>query len=229
MAIIFKVEPTELIEKTAQELKKIKEIAPPEWASYVKTGMSKERPPVSDDWWYVRAASVLRAVYIKGPIGVQKLRTKYGSKKNRGVKKERFYKGSGNILRKILQQLEKAGLLSFKKDGVHRGRIITAKGQSFVDKIALSLDKIKEKPKADKKEASEKKGNKPKTEKKEAPEKKEEKPENKEVAEEKTAAEKKEEKSDKKEAAEKKEEEPKADQDNKKDGNAGGDKKEEAQ
>ncbi|MBI2541185.1 30S ribosomal protein S19e [Candidatus Woesearchaeota archaeon] len=139
MAIMYDADAQELILKTAEELKKIPEIKPPEWALFVKTGMHKERPPVKDDWWYTRAASVLRAVYRLGPIGTEKLRTKYGGKKNRGVKKEHFFKGSGNILRKSLQQLEKAGLVKFTENGVHKGRVITPKGRSLLDKIAVQI------------------------------------------------------------------------------------------
>ncbi|MDP7140998.1 MAG: 30S ribosomal protein S19e [Candidatus Woesearchaeota archaeon] len=122
----------ELIDKTAQDLKKIKEIKPPVWANLVKTGVSRERVPVEKDWWYSRTASILRKVHILGPIGTSKLRTKYGSKKNRGVKPGKFYKSSGNIIRKVLQQLETAGLIIKKDKGVHKGRIITAKGKSLL-------------------------------------------------------------------------------------------------
>ena len=139
MTTMYDADAQELIQKAAEELKKITEIKAPAWASFVKTGMHKERPPVDSDWWYLRTASVLRAVYRLGPVGVSKLRTKYGGKKNRGVKKEHFFKGSGNILRKSLQQLEKAGFVKFAEKGVHKGRIITPKGKSFLDKIAARI------------------------------------------------------------------------------------------
>ena len=139
MVTMYDVDAQELVDKTAEELKKIPEIKAPDWAAFAKTGMHKQRPPVNDDWWYVRVASVLRTVYRIGPVGVSKLRTKYGGKKNRGVKKEHFFKGSGNILRKSLQQLEKAGFVKFAEKGVHKGRIVTPKGRSFLDKIALQI------------------------------------------------------------------------------------------
>lgn len=156
-----------LIEKLAEKLKAVPEIKPPEWAHFVKTGRSKERPPVKKDWWFARAASVLNAVKQKGPIGVSKLRTKYGGKKNRGVAEECFYKGSGNIIRKILQQLEKAGLVKQAEKGVHKGRILTAKGQSLIDKtvtrtIPYHIKKVKKVEK--KTEEKEKKQEKPKGE-----------------------------------------------------------------
>ena len=111
MASIYDVSPNDLIERAAVELAKLPEIAPPEWAKYVKTGHFHKRPPVREDWWYVRAAAILRAIYSKGPVGVQKLRTKYGGRKRRGHPTEHVYKGSGNLIRKILQQLEHAKLI----------------------------------------------------------------------------------------------------------------------
>src|SRR3989344_641357 len=139
MPTMYDVDSQELINKAAEELKKMPEIKAPEWAPFVKTGMHKEKPPVNKDWWYVRTASVLRTVYRLGPVGVSKLRDKYGGKKNRGVKKEHFYKGSGNILRKALQQLEKAGFVKYNDKGVHKGRIVTPKGRSFLGKIASQI------------------------------------------------------------------------------------------
>lgn len=136
---IYDVNATELIEELAKELQKIETIKPPEWAIFVKTGAHKERPPVREDWWYVRAASVLRKVRLKGPIGVSKLRTLYGGKKNRGYKPERFKKGSGNIIRKILQQLEKAELIKKAKKEVHKGRLITPKGIKLIDNVSNKI------------------------------------------------------------------------------------------
>lgn len=139
MTTMYDVESQDLILKAAEELKKVPDVKPPAWAPFVKTGMHKQRPPVSADWWYIRVASVLRTVYRLGPVGTQKLRTKYGGKKNNGVKQEHFYKGSGSILRKSLQQLEKAGFVKQAEKGIHKGRIITPKGKAFLDKIATQL------------------------------------------------------------------------------------------
>ena len=136
----------EQILKTSEELKKIEEIRPPEWSKFVKTGTSKSRMPVEKDWWYLRAASILRKTDKLGPIGVNKLRVKYGSKKRRGHKPAHFYKASGNVIRKILQQLEKAGLLKQNLKGVYKGKIITPKGKSLLSKIS------KDGPRRDKKE-----------------------------------------------------------------------------
>ncbi len=131
------VPPDLLIEELTTRLKELPEIQPPEWAKYVKLGVHKELPPENPDWWYVRAASVLRKIYLRGPIGVQRLRLEYGGLRNRGVKPEHFYRGSGNVLRKILQQLEKAELVSRDQSG--KGRIISPTGMKFVDNAAREV------------------------------------------------------------------------------------------
>ncbi len=125
-----------LIERLKEKLKEMPEIKPPEWAKYVKTGSHKERPPQQDDWWYIRAASILRTIYLRGPVGVEKLRTKYGGRKDRGVRPERFRKASGHIIRKIMQQLEQARLLEKVE---RKGRRITPKGQSLLDRLAVEI------------------------------------------------------------------------------------------
>jgi small subunit ribosomal protein S19e len=142
MASIYDVNGNELIEKAAEELKKNENIKPPEWAGFVKTGMHKERVPADKDWWYMRTAAVLRTIYRFGPIGVSKLRVKYGGRKRRGHKREHFYPGSGSIIRKVLQQLEKAGYLEKELKMQHRGRRVTAAGKSFLDKLSTQIYKV---------------------------------------------------------------------------------------
>lgn len=141
MTKIYDVPISELIQKAAEELKNIPEIKAPEWALMVKTGAHKERPPMKKDWWHTRAAAVLRSIHKLGPVGISKLRTKYGGKKNRGVRPEAFRKGSGSIIRKILQQFDSAGLTKKAEKGIHKGRVITAKGKKFLDNVAANIMK----------------------------------------------------------------------------------------
>jgi len=141
MTHINLVGPNELINQAAQELKKQKLVQPLEWSQFVKTGHHKERIPDNPDWWYFRAAALLKSIHKLGPIGTQKLRTKYGGKKNRGHKPEHFYQASGSIIRKILQQLEKSELIKQETKGQHKGRILTPKGTSFLDKLAVQISK----------------------------------------------------------------------------------------
>ena len=141
MTHILLVNPNELVNKAAEQLKTEKLVEPVEWSKFVKTGHHKQRLPDSQDWWYHRSAAILRSVAKLGPVGTEKLRTKYGGKKNRGHKPERFYKASGSIIRKILQQLETSGLIKQAQRGNHKGRILTPKGTSFLDKIAVQIAK----------------------------------------------------------------------------------------
>src|SRR3989339_282737 len=134
MTHILQVNPHDLIALIAEQLKQQKLVQPLEWSIFVKTGHSKERQPENPDWWYHRAASMLRTIAKLGPVGTEKLRTKYGGSKNRGYKPERFFKASGSIIRKILQQLEKSGLIEQTKSDKHKGRIMSAKGISLMDK-----------------------------------------------------------------------------------------------
>lgn len=128
----------DFIEFLAAKLKEMPEFKMPEWAKFVKTGTAKARPPEREDWWYVRAASILRAIYMKGVIGVSRLRTKYGSRKKRGMKPEKFYKASGKIIRVILQQANKAGIVEQVKEK-KSGRRLTKKGKEWLEALASEL------------------------------------------------------------------------------------------
>ena len=136
--IIHEVNPELFNDKLAEALKSLQEFDVPEWAEFVKSGSAKERPPVEDDFWYKRAASILRQLYIKGVVGVGKLRTRYGSKKARGGRPSRFRKGSGKIIRVILQQAEKAGLVE-KIDKIQFGRRLSQHGRAFLDDVAKEM------------------------------------------------------------------------------------------
>ena len=135
MPSLYDTKPSEAIEKASELLKK--DIKMPPWALYVKTSCGKQNPPDNQDWYYKRAASILRKVYIRGPIGTNKLRVLYGTKKNRGHAREQYREGAGKIIRSILQQLEKAGYIKKEKKGGHAGRVVTPKGRSYLDKLVM--------------------------------------------------------------------------------------------
>lgn len=136
MVTVREVPAEKLIERLKEELKKIGEIEAPPWINFVKSGAHRERPPEQPDFWFIRAASILRRIYLDGPVGVERLRTYYGGRRRRGRKPPRVYKASGAIIRRILQQLEKAGLVE-KID--RKGRRITPKGQRLLDRIAFEV------------------------------------------------------------------------------------------
>ncbi|MBU3897173.1 MAG: 30S ribosomal protein S19e [Nanoarchaeota archaeon] len=125
--------PAQTISGIKETLKKNSKIKPPEWAAYIKTGVCAYRPPQQEDWWYIRAAAVLRQVYLHGPVGVSRLRTVYGARKRRGHKPPHAMKAGGKIIRLMLQQLEQSDLIK-QVDKPKKGRIVTSKGQSLVDR-----------------------------------------------------------------------------------------------
>jgi small subunit ribosomal protein S19e len=139
MATVNDVPADKLIQETAQDLKENVKLERPEWALIVKTGAHRERKPHDENWWWMRAASILRRVYLEGPVGVQRLRTFYGGRKHRGHKPEQFRRASGKVIRSLLKELDGKGLTESGRGG----RKMTKKGQSYLDKLAsrISTDK----------------------------------------------------------------------------------------
>ena len=132
MVTVYDVSASALIGKVSAKLKDVQEIKPPQWMNYTKTGSHVERAPRDKDFWYKRCASLLRNMYLHGETGVNRLRTHYGGRKNLGSRPEHHADAGGSIIRKALQQLEKAG---FVKKG-KTGRIITSKGRALLDSAA---------------------------------------------------------------------------------------------
>jgi small subunit ribosomal protein S19e len=151
------VNPHTLINLVAKDLKENKGVKMPEFAVFVKTGSHRERAPDNPDWWFMRMASILRKVYITGNVDVNSLRNYYGGRKNKGVRPEKFRKAGGKIIRVCLQDLEKLGFVKISDN--KKGRILTSKGQKYLDKLASSLLKdlkkdvknIEKKPKSEEK------------------------------------------------------------------------------
>jgi small subunit ribosomal protein S19e len=125
------VEPNKLIEKAAQKLKEMK-INKPAFVGMVKTGAHASRPPQDEDFWYKRCASILRQAYVNQVVGISRLRRHYGGRKRSGVRPEHHKPAGGSTIRKAMQELEKAGLLSKQKVG----RVLSAKGRKFLDAAA---------------------------------------------------------------------------------------------
>ncbi|MCL4518838.1 MAG: 30S ribosomal protein S19e [Thaumarchaeota archaeon] len=145
MTTAYDVPPNMLIPKLAEHLKHVSQVTPPQWATYVKTGSHALRQPIEKDWWYTRCASLLRKIYVHGPVGLSQLEIDYGGKKEVGYSIGHHRDAGGASIRKALQQLEAAGLVA--KQG-RRGRILTGKGVSLVDRHSTEILRqlAKEKP-----------------------------------------------------------------------------------
>ncbi|HSV49124.1 MAG TPA: 30S ribosomal protein S19e [Candidatus Acidoferrales bacterium] len=130
---------SKFIDRLAKYLREnVDEVQPLPWATFAKTGTHVEKQPQNPNWWYIRSASIMRKVYIHGPIGLENLRADYGGRKNNGVKKNHAVKAGGSGIRKTLQQLETAGLVQTVKP---KGRIMTPKGRKLMQEISGDLAK----------------------------------------------------------------------------------------
>merc|ERR1712230_132263 len=117
----------------ADFLKRQGKLQIPGWVDTVKTSHSNELPPQSPDWFYVRAAAVARHGY---------LRKVHGSTKNRGSRPSHHVGASGSVDRKVMQSLEKIGVLEQDED--KGGRRITQSGQRDLDRIAQTTVEAEE-------------------------------------------------------------------------------------
>ncbi|EPS67719.1 hypothetical protein M569_07057, partial [Genlisea aurea] len=105
----------------------------PEWVDIVKTDVLTELAPYDPDWYYIKAASMARKIYLRGGLGVGSFRRIYGGRKNNGSRPSHFGKSSGAIARHILQQLQNISIVEVDPRG---GRRITSSGQRDLDQVA---------------------------------------------------------------------------------------------
>lgn len=130
---------SKFIDRLAKYIKEnIEEVQPPQWAAFAKTGSHVEKQPQNSDWWYTRSASVLRKVYVHGPIGLERLKSDYGGRKGFSVKPNHASKAGGSNIRKILQQLEAAGLVQTTRP---QGRRMSPKGRKLLQEVSQDLHK----------------------------------------------------------------------------------------
>ena len=108
----------------------------PEWSDIVKLGIPKELSPYDEDWFYTRAASVARHLYIRSPCGVKGLMKIYGGRQNNGTCPSHFCAGSSSVARKALQALEHLKIVEKDANG---GRRISSSGRRDLDRIASQV------------------------------------------------------------------------------------------
>jgi len=138
MAKVYDVPADEFIAKLTEQLRKEKKIEPPAWSAFVKTGTHAEKIPQNKDWWYIRCASILRKVYLHGPVGVADLRVAYGGLKQNGYNLAHHRDAGGAIIRKSMQQLAASGYI-VKVQG--KGRLISSEGMKKLDRLATEIHK----------------------------------------------------------------------------------------
>merc|ERR1711937_213576 len=113
------------IKAAAEFLKRQPKFDVPKYHDIVKTAVLKELAPYDEDWFFVRAASILRKVYLRKGTGVGALKKWYGGSS-----------GTHRGTRKALLELEKLEMMEHCSDG---GRVITSKGRAEMDRIAGNI------------------------------------------------------------------------------------------
>jgi len=137
MTTVYDVHGQNLVFDLAEALKNLESITIPEWSVSAKTAAHKENAPDTDDWWYMRSASILRKIYLEGPLGTERLARMYSGSKDRGGKPNKSHPGGRKIIRTVMKQLEAAELITYEKG---KGRKISPRGQSMLDGIALGVE-----------------------------------------------------------------------------------------
>jgi len=124
----------EFINAYASFLQRQGKLEVPGYVDLVKTSAGNELPPQeAETWFYKRAASAARHIYLRKQVGVGKLNKLYGGAINRGGRPAKHADASGSVNRKVLQALEKIGVLEHSPKG---GRRISDNGQRDLDRIA---------------------------------------------------------------------------------------------
>merc|ERR1719201_1713018 len=124
------------VKEYAAHLKRSGKIELPPWVDLVKTSPAKELAPYDPDWYFIRAASIARHVYIRPDVGVGGFKKRFGSKYRRGTRAMHHRNASGGHIRHMLQQLEAIKVISKSDKG---GRRITPDGQRDLDRIASKV------------------------------------------------------------------------------------------
>merc|ERR1712178_41048 len=127
------------ISEFAKYLKKGNKIAQPDWTVFAKTAAFKELAPSDPDWLYVRAAAVMRKLYLRPCRGISQLANDFGGKRRNGGARKHHARGARGCVRYCLMQLEKANLVEkVTKDGLSR-RKISSRGQTDMNRIAQAI------------------------------------------------------------------------------------------
>ncbi|KAJ6794403.1 40S ribosomal protein S19-like [Iris pallida] len=125
--------PYDFVKAYSAHLKRSGKMELPQWTDIVKTGRFKELAPYDPDWYYIRAASMARKIYLRQGIGVGGFQKIYGGRKRNGSRPPHFCKSSGAVARNILQQLQAMNIIDVDPKG---GRVITSQGRRDLDQVA---------------------------------------------------------------------------------------------
>ncbi len=135
MAKVYDVPADIMINRLADILRK-EDIPEPSWTPFVKTSSHKTRPPLERDWWHTRCASIMRKIYLHGPVGINELSNIYGGTKPLGYGAAHKRDAGTGIIRNAIHGLEKLGYVEKVEK---KGRVLTKQGMQKLDKLATEI------------------------------------------------------------------------------------------
>lgn len=135
MAKVYDV-PSDVLISKLTDILKTEDISAPEWTKFVKTGSHADKPPQNREWWHTRCASILRKIYLHGPIGINDLRKEYGGGKPLGYGAAHHRDAGGAIIRNAVHGLEKLGYIEKVEK---KGRVVTKQGMQKLDRLATEI------------------------------------------------------------------------------------------
>ena len=117
----------------ADVLKNNDKFVVPKWVDLVKTGAHKELCPYDPDWYYIRAAAIVRKIYLREGTGVGALKKRFGGNYRRGSAPDKHQDGAGGLIRAICLNLDKLNITEATGKG---GRKVSRTGQQALDLVA---------------------------------------------------------------------------------------------
>ncbi|CBZ30389.1 putative 40S ribosomal protein S19 protein [Leishmania mexicana MHOM/GT/2001/U1103] len=124
------------IKTAARHFKQEGKIFVPNCTEIMKSSHGRERAPQNPDWYYIRCAAVLRAIYLRPGVGYGGLSKRFGNKKNYGSRPEHTVTSSTGPLHWACKSLTKLGLV---EPGAQSGQRLTRKGHKFADSLAFQV------------------------------------------------------------------------------------------
>ena len=135
-ATLRDVRPLRWVKAMAQHLKQEGKLFVPNCTEFMKTSHGRERAPQNPDWYFIRCASVLRAIYVRPGTGYGGMSKRFGIKKNRGSQPEITTRAARGLLHWCCRSLEGLKLIAKGKES---GRVITKEGRKKSDTIAFNV------------------------------------------------------------------------------------------
>nr|7QCA_ST0 Chain ST0, 40S Ribosomal protein S19 [Spraguea lophii 42_110]7QJH_RT0 Chain RT0, 40S Ribosomal protein S19 [Spraguea lophii 42_110]7QJH_ST0 Chain ST0, 40S Ribosomal protein S19 [Spraguea lophii 42_110]8BR3_ST0 Chain ST0, 40S Ribosomal protein S19 [Spraguea lophii 42_110]8P5D_ST0 Chain ST0, 40S Ribosomal protein S19 [Spraguea lophii 42_110]8P60_RT0 Chain RT0, 40S Ribosomal protein S19 [Spraguea lophii 42_110]8P60_ST0 Chain ST0, 40S Ribosomal protein S19 [Spraguea lophii 42_110] len=119
---IFKVRHDTFIPALSEYLRTNKTVVPIKNFDIIKTSRGKETSPLDINWYYTRAASIIRKLLIskaknEKPLSIVRFSSEYGCAKDRGNRPNKHVRASKGIIIKILNDLQEKGWVEKKENG----------------------------------------------------------------------------------------------------------------